>query len=481
MVRIETGKSYRKVQFYLILCFCKELIYNKAISFEGGFFMKRDSFGSKIGFILAAAGSAIGLGAIWKFPYMAGTNGGGVFVLFFIIATLLIGLPILLAEFLIGRRGQADAVTSFKRLSETKAWAWIGRAGFVFSFVILSFYSVVGGWIITYLWISVKQLVTTSTIDYEATFTSMISNPWQAIFAQAIFMFLTIWIVSGGIKGGIEKASKWMMPALFIFFIILAVRSLTLDGAMEGVRFLLVPDWSAVSWETALMALGQAFFSLSVGVSGMITYASYLSKETNLAQSATSVAGMNIFISLLAGLVIFPAVFALGYSPDEGPGLVFIILPAVFEQVAFGSFFMLLFFILMLFATLTSSISMLEITVSIVIKSKYDRRRRAAFVMGLAIFLFGIPSALSFGVLSDWTVGGRTFFDNADFLVNNFGLPLGALFISIFAGYVLSKSLTQEELSLTPTVYSLWRSLVRYVAPVMILVILIQKIVESLM
>lgn len=441
--------------------------------------MKRDSFGSKIGFILAAAGSAIGLGAIWKFPYMAGTNGGGAFVLLFILATLIIGLPILLAEFVIGRRGQADAVTSFQRLSNTKAWAWIGRAGFVFSFVILSFYSVVGGWILTYLWISIKQLVTTATIDYEATFTSMITNPWQAIFAQAIFMVLTILIVSGGIKGGIERASKWMMPALFIFFILLAIRSLSLDGAMEGVRFLLVPDWSAVTWETALMALGQAFFSLSVGVSGMITYASYLSKETNLPQSASSVAGMNIFISLLAGLVIFPAVFALGYSPDEGPGLVFIILPAVFGEIAFGSLFMLLFFVLLLFATLTSSISMLEITVSIAIKKKYDRRRRAAILMGIFIFVFGIPSALSFGVLSDFTLAGRTFFDNADYIVNNFGLPLGALFISLFVGYAMSKQATQEELNMSPVLYSIWHATVRYLAPLLIAVILIQKAIEA--
>lgn len=442
--------------------------------------MKRDSFGSKIGFILSAAGSAIGLGAIWKFPYMAGTNGGGAFVLLFIAATLLIGLPILLAEFIIGRRGQADAVTSFSRLAPGKAWPWVGRAGFVFSFIILSFYSVVGGWILSYLWISIQSLFTTGAVNYETVFTSMIANPGQSIAAQAIFMVLTVWIVSGGIKGGIERASKWMMPALFIFFIILAARSLTLDGAMEGVRFLLVPDWSSVTWETVLMALGQAFFSLSVGVSGMITYASYLSKETNLAESGVSVAGMNIFISLLAGLVIFPAVFALGFSPNEGPGLVFIILPAVFGEIAYGSFFMLIFFILLLFATLTSSISMLEITVSILIKSKYDRRKRAASLLGLFIFIVGIPSALSFSLLSGWKVAGRTFFDNADFLVNNFGLPLGALFISLFAGYVLSKDATKAELAVSQPLYSLWLALVRYVAPAMIVIILLQKIIETI-
>lgn len=440
---------------------------------------KRDHFGSKIGFILAAAGSAIGLGAIWKFPYMAGTNGGSVFVLLFILCTLLIGLPILLAEFIIGRKGQADAVTGFKKLSPGKPWYLIGWSGFIFSFIILSFYSVVGGWILSYLVRSITfSLNGSSETFYEELFNTVISNPWEVLLGQGAFILLTIWIVSGGIKGGIEKASKWMMPLLLIFFVVLAIRSLTLDGAIDGIKFLLVPDWSYFTWETALLALGQAFFSLSVGVSGMITYASYLPKETNLGSSALSVSLLNIGISIIAGLVIFPAVFALGFSPDAGPGLAFIILPAVFEQIIFGQFFLILFFILLLFATLTSSISMLEIVVSIGIKSKYDRRKRAAWVYGFLIFLVGIPSALSFGFLSHIKILGMSFFDFADFFTSSIGLPLGALFISIYAGFKFSKIDLSNELNLNTFLLNTWHVIVRYAAPIAIIIVFAQGVIK---
>lgn len=440
---------------------------------------KRDHFGSKIGFVLAAAGSAIGLGAIWKFPYMAGTNGGSVFVLLFILCTLLIGLPILLAEFIIGRKGQADAVTSFKKLAPKKPWFVIGWAGFFFSIIILSFYSVVGGWILSYLIRALTfSLNGTNETFYEDLFNSVISNPWEVIVGQGAFIFLTIWIVSGGIQGGIEKASKWMMPLLLIFFLVLAVRSLTLEGAMEGVKFLFVPDWSYFTWETALLALGQAFFSLSVGVSAMITYASYLPKETRLGNSALSVSLLNIGVSIMAGIVIFPAVFALGFSPNEGPGLAFIILPAVFEQIIFGQFFLILFFVLLLFATLTSSISMLEIVVSIGIKSKYERRKRAAWVYGVLIFLIGIPSALSFGILSDSHILGMSIFDFADFLTSSFGLPLGALFTSLFAGYVLTKSELQNDLKVNQFLLNTWRFIVRFAAPIAIIIVFIQGVMK---
>lgn len=440
---------------------------------------KRDHFGSKIGFVLAAAGSAIGLGAIWKFPYMAGTNGGSVFVLLFILCTLLIGLPILLAEFIIGRKGQADAVTSFKKLAPKKPWFVIGWAGFFFSIIILSFYSVVGGWILSYLIRALTfSLNGTNETFYEDLFNNVISNPWEVIVGQGAFIFLTIWIVSGGIQGGIEKASKWMMPLLLIFFLVLAVRSLTLEGAMEGVKFLFVPDWSYFTWETALLALGQAFFSLSVGVSAMITYASYLPKETRLGNSALSVSLLNIGVSIMAGIVIFPAVFALGFSPNEGPGLAFIILPAVFEQIIFGQFFLILFFVLLLFATLTSSISMLEIVVSIGIKSKYERRKRAAWVYGVLIFLIGIPSALSFGILSDSHILGMSIFDFADFLTSSFGLPLGALFTSLFAGYVLTKSELQNDLKVNQFLLNTWRFIVRFAAPIAIIIVFIQGVMK---
>ena len=344
----------------------------------------REQWTSKIGFILAAAGSAIGLGAIWKFPYMAGTNGGSVFVLLFIISTIAIGLPILLAEFVIGRMGQADAVTAFKRLAPGSKWNLIGWLGFAFGFIVLSFYSVVGGWILSYL---IRALFfRLNGLDYGVMFDSIVASPIEVLLSQAVFMVLTIWIVQGGIKAGIERASRLMMPLLFIFFIILAIRSVTLEGAMEGVRFLFVPDWSLLTGETFLLALGQAFFSLSVGVTGMLTYASYLPKEERLGQSALNVSLLNIVISILAGLVIFPAVFALGQSPAEGPGLIFVVLPAIFEQIPFGNLFMIIFFILMLFATLTSSISMLEIVVSTGIRKRTERRKRAAWVYRLTHF-----------------------------------------------------------------------------------------------
>ena len=438
----------------------------------------REQWTSKIGFILAAAGSAIGLGAIWKFPYMAGTNGGSVFVLLFIISTIAIGLPILLAEFVIGRMGQSDAVTAFKRLAPGKKWPIIGWLGFAFGFVILSFYSVVGGWILSYL--ARALIFRLDVTDFAALFASITANPLEILLAQAVFMILTIWIVQGGIKAGIERASRWMMPLLLIFFIILAIRSLTLEGAMEGVRFLFVPDWSLLTKETFLIALGQAFFSLSVGITAMMTYASYLPKEEKLGQSALSVSILNIVISLLAGLVIFPAVFALGQSPAEGPGLIFVILPAIFGQIPFGNFFMILFFILMLFATLTSSMAMLEIVVSTGIRAKYDRRKRAAWGFGALIFIIGIPSALSFGVLSEFTIFGDTIFDFADLLTSRIGMPIGALAISIFAGFVLTKKQTKDELNTHPLIHSVWKFLVKFAAPVAIIVIFVTWIFEVL-
>lgn len=437
---------------------------------------QRDQWTSKIGFVLAAAGSAIGLGAIWKFPYMAGMNGGSIFVLLFIICTVAIGLPILLAEFVIGRRGQADPVTSLKRLAPGRKWHLIGWMGLGVSFIILSFYSVVGGWILSYL---TRALVFgLGAVDHGELFDTIIANPIEVLFAQFVFMLLTVWIVQSGIRGGIERASRWMMPLLFLFFIILAIRSLTLDGAMEGVRFLFVPDWSYLTGTTFLLALGQAFFSLSVGVAAMMTYASYLPKEEKLGQSAVNVAILNIFISILAGLVIFPAVFALGHSPAEGPGLIFVILPAIFSQIPFGNVFLIIFFILMLFATLTSSIAMLEIVVSTGIRTNYHRRKRAAWVFGILIFIVGIPSALSFGILSDVQIAGGSIFDFADMITSRIGMPIGALLVSIFTGFVLTRAETDDELRMHPMLNGVWKFLVRFVVPTAIIVIFMVWIIE---
>lgn len=439
----------------------------------------RDQFTSKIGFILAAAGSAIGLGAIWKFPYMAGTNGGSVFIILFVICTVLIGLPILIAEFMIGRRGQKDPITSFKEQAPNKPWYMIGWIGLVACGLILSFYSVVGGWILSYILRAITFSLTGQGANFSTLFTDIISNPWEVLIAQAAFMLLTLFIVQAGIKNGIETASKWMMPILFLFFILLFFRSITLDGAMEGVKFMFIPDWSYLNSDTLMLALGQAFFSLSIGVAAMITYASYLSKKEKIVTSAINVAGMNIAISLLAGLVIFPAVFALGFSPTEGPGLVFIMIPAVFEQLPFGGFLLLVFFILLLFATVTSAIALLEVVVSIGIREKTAQRKKASWLLASIIFIIGIPSALSFGILSDISIFDRSIFDFVDYVTSAILMPIGAFLTSIFAGYYYSKKISHEELQASPVVYTCWLFIVRYVAPLSIAAIFINKVFFS--
>lgn len=436
---------------------------------------------SKLGFILAAAGSAIGLGAIWKFPYVAGTNGGAIFFLLFILFTLFIGAPILIAEFIIGRATQKDAISAYRELAPRTPWHFIGYLGVIASIVLLSFYSVVGGWILSYLWRSITGAFSgLSQEQYASLFEKTIGNPAEAIIAQLIFMLITIWVVQGGIQKGIEKANKYMMPALFILFIILAIRSMTLTGASSGIEFLLKPDFSNVSAQTLLLSLGQSFFALSVGISVMVTYASYLSKAENMMKSAFSVVGLNILISLLAGLVIFPAVFALGFEPDAGPGLVFVVLPAVFNEMVFGGVFLSIFLILLLFATLTSAFSILEIVVAVMVKKEAGKRKRAAWIAGIIIFVIGIPSALSFGVLSDITLFKKGIFDFADFMVSNVGLPLGALFISIFVGYRVPRKLVKKELELGTKglgkLFDLWYFSIRYVVPIAIIIVFLNSV-----
>lgn len=436
---------------------------------------------SKIGFILAAAGSAIGLGAIWKFPYMTGTNGGGLFLLLFLVLTLFVGTPILLAEFIIGRRASKDAVRAYKLLAPKSPWFLLGYMGVIASFILLSFYSVVGGWILSYLVRSLGgNLSGLSQQEYGQLFEKVISNPLEVVIAQLAFMILTIWVVQGGVQKGIEKASRYMMPALFILFIVLMVRSLTLEGAWEGVEFFLKPNFSNMSGETILLALGQAFFALSVGISVMVTYASYLSKEENMTKSALSVAGLNVFISILAGLVIFPAVFALGFEPGAGPGLVFVVLPAVFNEIVWGGLFLTIFLVLLLFATLTSAFSILEIVVASIAKDRTDKRRTISWNSGLLIFIVGVPSALSFGVLSDVTILGKSIFDFADYLVSNLALPLGALFISLFVGYKLPRKWVKEELELGSKglgiLFDIWYFLIRFIVPLAIIAVFLNTI-----
>ncbi|MBM7703867.1 sodium-dependent transporter [Metabacillus iocasae] len=435
---------------------------------------QRDQWTSKLGFILASAGSAIGIGAIWKLPYVAGTSGGGAFFFLFILFTALIGLPLLLAEFVLGRHTQKEAIRAYEAVAPRSFWKVTGYIGVITCFILLSFYSVVGGWILQYLFSTVSgQLFKTG--NYEQLFGTTISNSVTSVGAQFFFLLITIVIVSRGIQNGIEKANKYLMPALFFLFITIIIRSLTLDGAMEGISFFLYPDFSKLTSESILFAMGQAFFSLSVGVSVMVTYSSYLDKRQNLPRSAISIAGLNIFISLLAGLAIFPAVFSMGVEPAAGPGLLFIILPSIFEQLPLGIVFQFLFLALFLFATLTSAFSMLEIIVASLAKGDSTKRVKLSWMAGLLIFVVGIPSALSFGTLADVTIFGKSIFDAADFLVSNILMPLGALLIALFVPLKMKKDVLIEEFSHGSTNvkrwFSLWLLILRYVAPILIIIV----------
>lgn len=440
-----------------------------------------EQWSSKISFILAAAGSAIGLGAIWKFPYVAGTSGGGIFFVIFLLFTLLIGLPLLLAEFVIGRSTQKSAIQAFKELAPNTNWHIVGRIGFFTNAILLSFYSVVGGWILIYLVSgSIGKLNGLTKTEYGEYFGETIANPLLVVLAQLIFMLITILVVAKGVQAGIERANKWMMPALFILFIFIIIRSITLENSLEGILFILKPSLSSLTSDTILFALGQSFFALSVGACTMLTYSSYLSKKENLVQSAFSIVFLNILVTLLAGLAIFPAVFAFGLKPDAGPVLLFNVLPTVFSNMPFGIVFLVAFLLLFLFATLTSAFSMLELNVAILSRGDEQKRKFYTWIAGLVIFIVGVPSALSFGVLSDVHLFGKSIFDLADFLVSNILLPIGAFFISLFVSYKFPRTTLFKEMQMGSSIPILllkaWFFLIRYVVPVVIIIVFLDSL-----
>lgn len=395
---------------------------------------EKSQWGSKLGFILASAGSAIGLDSVWKFPYMTAANGGGGFLLIFLISTILIGFPLLLAEFALGRSAGVSAIKTFGKLGKNNKYNFIGWIGAFALFILLSFYSVIGGWILVYLGIEFGKLFQLGgTGDYAQLFTSIISNPAIALGAQAAFILLNIFIVSRGVQKGIERASKVMMPLLFIIFVVIIGRSLSLPNAMEGVLYFLKPDFSKLTSAGLLYALGQSFFALSLGVTVMLTYASYLDKKTNLVQSGISIVAMNISISIMAGLAIF----------------------------------YVLFLLLFLFAPVTFSVVMLEINVGNITNQDNSKRAKWSVILGILTFVFGIPSALSYGVMADVHIFGKTFFDAMDFLVSNLLMPFGALCLSLFTGYIFKKALVMEELHLDErawkqVLFQVWLFLLRF-------------------
>ncbi|KMN34222.1 MULTISPECIES: sodium-dependent transporter [Chromobacterium] len=397
--------------------------------------MARSQWGSRLGFILAAAGSAIGLGAIWKFPYVAATNGGGAFLFIYLGICLTLGLALMLSEMALGRASKAGAVGAFRQLAGG-AWPIIGYMSVLVCFLILAFYSVVGGWTIAYIVKALGGSIMTSDAKVlGGIFSGFISDPLQPIAYHAGFALLTLWVVAGGVQKGIENLSKFLMPALFVLMLVLIARGLTLPGAWEGVKYFVAPDFSKVSAAMLVDALGLAFFSLSLGLGIMITYGSYVSKESNLLGSALWVILLTVATCFLAGLMVLPAVFAFGFDPSAGPGLTFITMPAVFAHLPLGQLFAVMFFCLLLLAALTSSVSLLEVVTSFAIDEFGLKRGQAAWVMTLGIFLLGIPASLSLGVWSEYQLFGMGFFDLLDYLTSKLLMPLGELLLALFVGW----------------------------------------------
>ena len=430
------------------------------------------------GFILASAGSAIGLGAMWKFPYMAGIYGGGAFLFLFLIFTIFVGLPLLIMEFTVGIMGRTYTTRIYSKLTGKKWLNIIGWNGNLAVFILFGFYSVIGGWIVIYIGNVFLQLLSVEhTSLTQIKFEKIISNPWLTVLGQGIFILLTMIIVMLGVEKGLEKASKIMMPLLFVFLIIVVAKSLTLDGALEGVRYILQPRIEDISVKGVLFALGQSFFTLSLGTTGMITYASYAPKEMTIKSSAISIVIMNILVSVLAGLAIFPALKTFGYAPQEGPGLLFKVLPLVFNQMGFGIVFYLIFLILFLFAALTSSISLLELNVSNFTKNDNTKRKAISVIASILVFIISIPATLSFSSLSGIKFGAGTIFDNMDFIVSNILMPLGALGTTLVVGQLLDKQALKESFGKDKfKLFVPWYILIKYMMPVIIILVVIVQL-----
>ncbi len=439
----------------------------------------REHWGSKLGFVLAAAGSAVGLGNIWKFPYVTGSNGGAAFVLIYLLFVLILGLPIMIAELVIGRHTEKDPVGAFKLMAGRSPWTIVGYLGVLSGFFILSFYSVVGGWTIGYIVKSISGSVAAlhDSDSAKSLFSAFTSDPLQMIFYNLLFIVSCMFIVIKGIKNGVERWNKILMPLLFIILFVLIGKGLTMEGGLSGLSFFLKPDFSKITAASIIAAMGQAFFSLSLGMGAMITYGSYLSPNEKILNSAFYIVILDTLVAILAGLAIFPAVFAMNMSPQEGAGLIFHIIPVVFGNMPYGSIFSVLFFILLFIAALTSGISLLEVITAYTIDELGWKRQRAVLVFGSIIFLLGIPSALSFGVLADAKLlGALTFFDFMDKLTTNYMLPIGGFCIAVFLGWKYGLDKTIHELDPDTKIISLkelWAFFIKFISPVLVLILFI--------
>jgi NSS family neurotransmitter:Na+ symporter len=444
---------------------------------------KRDGFGSKIGIIAAAAGSAIGLGNIYRFPCELGNNGGAAFLLVYLAVVIFLGIPVMLSELVIGRRSQSNAVGAFKKLAPKSAWSIVGYMGVLCGFIIFAFYSTVSGWTLEYIIKAVTNSFQGKDLAaMEQDFTDFHNMGWRNVMWQAIFIFLTGFVVFKGVQNGIERYAKILMPLLLVILVVLGIRSVTLPGANEGLSFLFTPDFSKIDGNVLISALGQGFFSLSLGMGALITYGSYIKKKDNLTSTAFSVVLADTLIALLAGLVIFPAAFSFGIRPTAGMGLVFNTIPMIFNQMTGGYIFCIIFFVLLAIAALTSTISLLEVVVAYLSEELHINRRWSTVWACVATLLIGSFASLSLMENTPFAIGGRTVFDLMDFVSSNILLPLGGVLIVIFVGWRLGKAKFFEEVTNEGTIKASLKKIIffiiRYLAPIAITIVFIRGLIN---
>lgn len=451
---------------------------------------KREQWSSRFVFILAATGSAVGLGNIWKFPYITGENGGGAFVLIYLACIATIGIPIMMAEIMLGRRGRQDPVTTMKHLAKesghSRSWGLLGWMGVIAGFLILSYYSVIAGWALAY----VPRMASGAFSGLEAEgvnaiFGNLVSSPESLLAWHTIFLLMTMTIVARGVRGGLEKAVRYLMPMLFILLVILIFYAIDTGHFQQGLTYLFNPDFSKITTEGILSAMGHAFFTLSLGMGAIMVYGSYLPEKTSIAKASISVALMDTLVALLAGMIIFPIVFANALEPAAGPGLIFKTLPLAFGNMSYGTLFGTLFFILLVFAAWTSSISLIEPAITWCMKTFQISRIKTAVITGILVWLAGLLTVFSFNLASDFTIStaistkygefvilkDATAFDFLDYLTSNIMLPLGGLMIAVYAGWLMKKEYSRAELKINRFWYTIWLFLVRFIAPVMVIVV----------
>ncbi len=438
---------------------------------------KRAGFATRLGAIAAAVGSAVGLGNIWRFPYEAGANGGGAFILVYIGCIIVMGIPVILSEFIIGRSTHSNMKSALRQLSPGKKYYLFTYLCILGGFVVIGFYSVVCGWIIEYLYqAALGNLQGHTPQEYEAIFTGLVSNPWRCVGWTVIFLILNFLVMSRGIEKGIERVASIMMPLLFVILIIFCINSLLLPGAFKGLEFLFYPDFSELTLRGVLDAFGQAFLSLSIGISCLVTYGSYFKDDLSLSKDAATVGVLDTLVAILSGVMIFPAVFSFGVEPTAGPRLIFEVLPGIFQQMPGGYLWALLFFLLVFFASLTSTISLSEIPITFLIEEHKLSRRVAILWSAFFTFILAVLAALSFNVLDDVKLFGKSIFDAMDYAASNIFMLIGGLFTAVYVGWILDRKIVHDQLTnggrLKATVVEPYLIFcLRYIAPVSIIFI----------